>query len=1075
MRKSLRLLFGLALVMFLLPQISQAQERTVTGTIVSEENKDPLAGVTVRVKGTKRITQTDANGKFSIKVNPGETLQFSYVGFVTAEVKPGDRESVGISLKTADNMMGEVVVTAMDIKRNPRELGYSVQKVGGSEIQETQRENFLNSLQGRVAGLTLDQTSGVAGASSSVVLRGFNSLSLSNQPLYVVDGVIIDNQTINETSSGGQGIGLASDRPNRNNDYQNRIADINPNDIETITVLKGPEATALYGSQASSGAIVITTKRPKTTKLSVQYDNSFRFQRVIRWPDVLDAYSNGVNDLPSNVFSYFGPAYAPGTQLFDNKKQFFRTGFAQTHNLGVDFGFKKSLFRLSASFFDQKGVVPNNDFRRINVRLSNTTKLWKDKLEIIPSVAYIKSENNKVLRSAGGYLLSLLVWPNTNDIRNYEDVSTGDKLDLFSGLSANGEYDNPLFNVRKNRSYDETDRKTATLGINISPFKWLSLSGRFGYDTYDMFGYQFYHPQSFYVSAGSGGTLDNYWRQYEGYNHTITATFKKRFGKNWNVRLMGGTMWQDYETRMFAVYGTNIVDNVNTTDGKMYLAPRDADGNPTGPAVVISDRDLNNRLGNYMDTNVTRPITRLRLLRNAFGEYNKNILRQVAYFGEFAVSFKNYVFLNYTHRFEEASTLPAQNRKYNYPGGSLSIIMSDMIPSLKKGSIISYWKLRTSLAGTARLNTPYSTQSVFVNNFASGGGFSYGFFNNSPDLGPERQSTYELGTEFRLFNSRLNLDVTYYNTKNKGQIIQNFRLSYGTGFVLNTQNAASTRNQGVEIAFDYDILKRKALTWNMRFNFNRMWNKVIGMPRNVAEYYIADTWLYGNARGGLVLGGPTTSITAIGYRRNASGQILINPLSGLPVATPAFIVVGDRNPDFTLGWQNTFRWKNWKLNFLWDLKIGGDIYNGTNRFLTTVGKSNLTADRYQPRVINGVLFNGLENSATPTINTIAVIPAFNNQYYTTMPEEAFIEKDVNWFRLRDVTLSYTFPKNFINSFKSLSAFITGNDLILLTNYSGADPAVNGNTAGSLGVGAFGFDYGTLPSPLQVNFGLRASF
>ncbi|MBM3416812.1 MAG: SusC/RagA family TonB-linked outer membrane protein [Bacteroidetes bacterium] len=1075
MRKILRLFFGLALVMFLLPHLAQAQERTVTGTIVSEDNKTPLVGVTVRVKGTKRITQTDANGKFSIKMNPGETLQFSYVGYVTAEAKPGEGETVGISLKTADNMMGEVVVTAMDIKRNPRELGYSVQKVSGTEIQETQRENFLNSLQGRVAGLTLDQTSGVAGASSSIVLRGFNSLSLSNQPLYVVDGVILDNQSLNETSSGGQGIGLASDRPNRNNDYQNRIADINPNDIETITVLKGPEATALYGSQASSGAIVITTKRPKTTKLSVQYDNSFRFQRVTRWPEVLDAYANGVNNVASNVFSYYGPAYAPGTQLFDNKKQFFRTGFAQTHNLGVDFGFKKSLFRFSASYFDQKGVVPNNDFRRINLRLSNTTKLWNDKLEIIPSVAYIKSENNKVLRSAGGYLLSLLIWPNTNDIRNYEDASTGDKLDLFSGLSANGEYDNPLFNVRKNRSYDETDRKTASLGININPFKWLSISGRFGYDTYDMFGYQFYHPQSFYVTAGSGGTLDNYWRQYEGYNHTITATFKKTFGKHWNFRLMGGTMWQDYETRMFASYGTNIVDNVNTTDGKMYRAPRDANGNPTGPAVVVSDRDLNNLLGNYMDTTVTRPITRLRLLRNRFGEYNLNILRQAAYFGEFAVSFKNFVFLNYTHRFEEASTLPAQNRKYNYPGGSLSIIMSDMIPSLKKGGVLGYWKLRTSLAGTARLNTPYSTQSVFVNNFASGGGFSYGFFNNSLDLGPERQSTYELGTEFRLFNSRLNLDITYYNTKNKGQIIQNFRLSYGTGFVLNTQNAASTRNQGIEIAVDYDILKGKALAWNMRFNFNKMWNKVIGMPRNVAEYYIADTWLYGNARGGLVLGGPTTSITAIAYRRNDKGQILINPLSGLPVSTPAFIVVGDRNPDFTVGWMNTFRWKNWKLNFLLDLKAGGDIFNGTNRFLTNVGKSKLTADRYQPRVISGVLFNGLENSGTPTANTIAVIPAFNNQYYTTMPEEAFIEKNVNWFRLRDVTLSYTFPKNFIKSFKSLSAFITGNDLILLTNYSGADPAVNGNTAGSLGVGAFGFDYGTLPSPLQVNLGLRASF
>lgn len=321
----------------------------------------------------------------------------------------------------------------------------------------------------------------------------------------------------------------------------------------------------------------------------------------------------------------------------------------------------------------------------------------------------------------------------------------------------------------------------------------------------------------------------------------------------------------------------------------------------------------------------------------------------------------------------------------------------------------------------------------------------------------------------------MNLDFTYYNTLNKGQIIQNFRLSYGTGYVLNTQNAASTRNKGIEIAMDYDLLKKSDLNWNMRFNFNKMYNKVVDMPRNVAEYYIADTWLYGNARGGLVLNGPTTSITAFGYARNNQGQILINPANGLPVGNGVFTVQGDRNPDFTLGWNNTVRWKNWRFSMLWDLKVGGDIFNGTNMFLTRTGKSKRTEDRYVPRVIQGVLNDGLQNSATPTQNTIVVIPAYNDQYYTTMPEEEFIEKDVNWFRLRDLTINYTFSKNFIRSFKSLSLFVTANDLILLTNYSGADPAVNGNTAGSSGVGGFGFDYGTLPSPIQVNFGIKASF
>lgn len=1060
MRKIKRLLMAWLCILISISAI--AQEQTVSGVIRDAADNSPLPGVSVRIKGTRTGTTTSSNGSYSIKAKKGQVLVFTFVGFKTTELTVGDNTSVNINLtESADKQeLSEVVVTAMDIKRNPRSLGYSVQKIDGTEIQETQRENFLNSLGGRVAGLTMDPTSGVAGASTSIVLRGYNSLSLSNQPLYVVDGIIIDNSTINETSGGGQDIGLASDRPNRNNDYQNRAADINPSDIETITILKGPEATALYGSQASSGAIIITTKKAKSNKLALQYDNSFRFQRVTRWPETIDFYKNGSNGVESNVFTYFGPDYDAGTPLYDNLNAFFRTGSAQTHNIGADFGFKESKFRVSGSFFDQKGVVPQNDFRKYSFRISNTTKFWKGKIEVTPSYNYIRSENNKVLRSAGGYLISLLSWPTTDNIKKFEDPN-GDKAGLFS-TNANLEIDNPLFNVYKNRSFDLTTRHILSLGVNINPFEWLSLAGRFGYDTYKTDGYQFYHPQSYYLSRATGGTLDNYWRKYYGYNHTITATARKKIGNDFEMKLMVGTMWQDYETQMYAIYGTNIVDSVGG-NGKMYKG-----SNP------ITDNDLKGIVGDYMDSSITRVNTRQRLLRNNFGEYNLNILRQNAYFGEFSVSYRNYIFLSYTHRFERASTLPLKNRDYNYPGGSLSIIMSDIFPTLKKGTTLSYWKLRTSLAGTARLNPPYSTQSVFVNNFASGGGFSYGFFNNNSELAPEKQQTYEAGTEFRLFKSRLSVDATYYNTLNKGQIINAFRLSYGTGFILNTQNAASTRNQGVEVALTYDVIKKTNFSWNTRMNFNKMWNKVIDMPKNVAEYYIADTWLTGNARGGLTYGGPTTTITSYGYARNNNGDILINPLSGLPVVDATFKVRGDRNPDFTLGWLNNFKWKSFSLNMLFDIKVGGDIFNGTEMYLTRIGRSKRTIDRYNPRVIKGVLNDGKQNSATPTANTIAVIPAYFQTYYTAMPEEEFIEKGVNWFRLRDITLAYSFKPGIIKGFKSLSAFITFNDLILITNYSGADPQVNGNTSGSRGVGAFGFDYGTLPNPMNVNFGFRLS-
>lgn len=1022
-----------------------AQDLTITGTVVDLDKGTPVESVSIRVQGKTTATKTDAKGNFRISAAKGQILLISSVGYENQRVTVQGSQNIQIKLKSDIADLDDVVVVAMDQKRKPRELGYSTQSVKGAEIQESQRDNFINSLQGRVAGLTVNPTSGTVGASSQIVLRGFNSLSLSNQPLFVVDGVIMDNSSVDENSDGGRGVGLASDRPNRNTDYTNRMADLNPNDIENVTVLKGPEATALYGSQASSGAIVITTKRAKSNKLAIQYDNSIRIQKLTRFTPTIDVFQPGLNNVPGFNFAYFGPQYPQGTVLYDNVNAFFKTALSQTHNIGADFGVKQSIFRFSATYQKQDGVVPNNDQERINLSLRNTTKIGKY-IEITPSIAYTRTNTNKVLRGGGGYMLSLFQFPNTFDIKNASDGG-GNKIPLLA-QNVGADVDNPLWNTQNNKGRDQTDRIFTTLGININPTPWLSIMGRFGYDYYTTIGSQNFHPQSLnaFVSTALRGSQDNFWRTYKGYNHTINATAKKQFGK-FSTRVMAGTMWQDYRTEMFAITGNNIADPSRT------------------------------------DSNNTDPNTRIRLLRNNYGLPNLALVRQIAFFGEVAVSYDNKLFLNYTHRFESASTLPAQNRKYNYPGVSLSAIMSDILPEVKKGGIINYWKLRASLASTARLNSPYSTQSVFVNNFASSviPAYSYGFTNNNADLRPERQSTYEIGTEFKLLKNKLSIEATYYNTLTKDQIIENMRLSYGTGFVLNTQNAASTRNEGVEIALDYQAIQKKDFGWNVRLNFNRMWNSVVAFPANVSEFYIADTWLYGNARASVLgIGSPTTGISSWGYARNNAGQILINPSTGLPFTDGVFKLRGDRNPAFTLGISNSLRYKNWRLSMLWDLKVGGDIFNGNNMFLTGIGRSPLTLDRYTPRVISGVLNDGFANTATPTINTIAVVPAYNSNYYLAnqMPEEAFIEHNVNWLRLRDITIAYTLPPKAIrrvNGLKSASVFITGNDLFLITNYSGADPQVTGNTAATRGVGSFGFDYGTLPTPISVNFGIRVGF
>ncbi len=1045
-----RLLF----LLFAIGPVLAFAQTTVNGRVLSDLG-GAIEGASVTISGSSDGTKTDGNGNFSLRANNGQTLVISSVGYVQQRILVRDGNFINVKLVAVNKTLDEVVV-AMDIKRNPRELGYSVQTVKGSDIKETQRENFVNALQGRVAGLNVTSTSGAAGASAGIVLRGYNTISGTNQPLFVVDGILIDNQTFNSNSQSGSGIGLASDGNNRNNDNTNRIADLNPSDIESVTVLKGPEATALYGSQASSGAIVITTKKARGTnnKILVNYDNAFRFQKVYRFAEINNEFGPGNANIPTALpalgsFTSFGPRWAPGTKLYDNLHHFFETGFSQTHNLSLEYGTENVSFRASGQVFDQTGVVPNNTYKKYNFKLANTTKIGKY-VKLTPTVAFVNADNLRPLKSSnstlgrGGYLVELYQWPANNDVRNFE-TAKGDKLTLFNP-NVNSDFDNPFWSAKNNRSGDVINRVISTMGIDIDPFKWLAIAGRFGYDAYKNDGYVFTHPQSYLLTTAIGGSLDNYYRKYKGYNHTITATFKKTFG-DFNTRLMLGTVWQDFRTSQYAIYGTNLKDSVST------------------------------------DSSNTTENTRRRLQRNVFGLPNENVFKELANFGELSVGFKNYAFLTYSHRFESASPIPAANRNYNYPGVSLSVIASDLFPEIKKGNVVNYLKIRTSLASTARINSPYSNQRFFVNNFSSSPlpvTYTYGFTKPNPFLEPETQKTYEIGTEMRMFNNSITLEAAYYNTLCSNQIVEGFRASYATGAILNTQNAGSLRNQGVEITLNTTPIKKADFDWSVNFNFSHMWSKVLTLPNPIGQfndYYNSDTYI-SNVRGGLVRNNPVPTLTGSKYTRNDAGQILIDPLSGLPRVTLGNVIIADRTPDFNLGTLNTFHYKTLTLSFLWDLKVGGDIYNGTDQLLTSLGKSQRTANREQALVIEGVLDDGKANTATPTRNTIAVQPVYQNAYYTNLPDEEFIQKDVNWLRLRDLTLSYQLPQKIykgLKGLKTLSVFATGSDLILITNYYGADPAVNGNNPGTGGVGGYGMDLGSVSTPRGLNFGLRASF
>ena len=388
-------------------------------------------------------------------------------------------------------------------------------------------------------------------------------------------------------------------------------------------------------------------------------------------------------------------------------------------------------------------------------------------------------------------------------------------------------------------------------------------------------------------------------------------------------------------------------------------------------------------------------------------------------------------------------------------------------------------KLRIGYAAVGKDARPYAYSPALESKTTSYGGYGYGFWGPNLKLKPEFKRSVEGGVELSFFNGRLGLDATAYRAVTKDQIVNDIRGPYATGFILFNLNGAATRSRGLELTVRGTPVSRPSFSWDMTLNWNSAGAIVTHLPNGIPESYVSDTWLYGNVRNGTQVGLSTMSLTGFFYLRNNRGQLLIDPATGLPIRSSAvsanFVDGGyDRQPDFTIGVGNTFRYKRLSLDFLLDIRKGGDIFNATEHYLTTRGLSTETLDRDQPRVIDGVLRDGKENSANPTPNNIVFVPSVQTQYYTNMSEELFIEKDINWLRLRDITVRYEIPGTFLKA-RTASVFLTGTDLFIITNYTGLDPIVNGNTAAVGGSGAVGIDFGNFPMPRGVNFGISVGF
>ena len=1025
MKRKLLLLLGGAFLFF---ANVYGQQKTITGKVTSSDDGQTIPGASIRMKGTSTVTQTNSGGSYAIQAKSGDVLIFSFIGLVSQEKTVGSSNVLNVSLNPDAKTLNEVVVTtAYGIKRNPKSLGYSAPKVSGDEVSNTQRESFFNGLQGRVPGLSVNPTSGDPGASAQIVLRGFVSISGDNSPLMVIDGLPIDNSIVNQNDMVNNGV-------NRDSDYSNRAVDINPADIESYTILKGPEATALYGNLGASGAIVITTKKAKSGKGSISYNNSFRIEKQINFPEIQLKYNQGLNGIyDPTTSSYLGPAYIADQPVYDNLREFFQTGFAQKHNLAFEGGSDKYTYRWSNEYTDNIGTIPTSQFTRFSTRLTGTAQI-NPILNLTTTLNYINTYNKKVSKGASGYLMSLLRFPSRYDINDWQDVLGNRKLHVGSIYS---EFDNPLWEVNKNLKDDRTNRILANSNLQLKPTKWLTVNGTLGADVSTTSGISVYHAQS-YSGSGSagtptGGSIVTYDRITRVLNGSLTASAIHKFGRFNNTYVIGGTFADNN-------YTTNSQSGQKMYDPNFY--------------------SINNTL-----------LTTQRA-RTAVNRY-----RNIGAFAQAILGYEEILFLTLSGRVDGASRLMPNTPYFAYPAASLAFNFSDLDFFKEKFPVLSSGKLRTSAAFTGKEPwKQYATKSNLENANSTGGGFAYALQGGNAELKAETSKNIETGIEMQFFKNRLGVDFTIYQLRSSDQIILP-RTSYGTGFALRMMNGGEVENKGIEVQLTGTPIQSSEFNWDVTFNYTQNKGTVISISEELPELYDSDTWVLGGVRSTVFPGGSTGTIGGYKLDRNINGDVVINPATGLPLrSSEKYSIIGDRTPKFTLGMVNNLRYKGFNLSFLWDLRIGGDVLNGTEYRNYLQGLSTKTLDREEPRVIKGVLKDGLENTANPTPNAIAVTPYYNSNYYTSsVAAEMFIEKNIKTLRLRDITLGYDFSKDFLKKIRfiqSLGVFTTLTDVVLISNYSGMDPESNQNTPGLGGIGGFGFDLGNMGRPFGMNFGLR---
>jgi ferric enterobactin receptor len=1050
-----------ALLVLLLLQLSQttlAQERIITGTVISQDDT-PIPGASVLIKGKTTGTQTDANGKFRISAIPRDVLEVSAVGFTTREIKVGNGSTISVSLERGNGQLQEVVVTALGIKKEQRSLGYSVTQLNANELMKNKNTNVINSLAGKVPGVNVTQFSGAPGAGATITLRGGTSTSegRQNQPLFVVDGIIYDNSTTVTGNTGTDGLSRS------NTTYSDRVMDINPEDIESLSVLKGAAAAALYGSRAADGVVLITTKKGAEGRVVVDFNSKISTSWADKLPEVQTEFgpgiysSNGVLNTSgvltaTNQYSSWGPKIPADSTIYDNIRNFFQHGVIYDNNVNVSGGSKNGSFYLSGSNFKQTGIVPGTGYDKTTFRFNGEQKYGS--LTLNANVAYSVANTDRTLTTAGlygsgvGSMQALYGWPTTYNIKNYINPD-GTQHRMYAGTVAlEDDIDNPYWIINKDNLTSKTNRFTGGINGNMKITNWWDITGRLGYDQYTTNDYTYIAPGSALAPLYQNGRLSKDMVNYTYITTTVMSNFHKSFG-DFDTHLLLGTTSEDFNT-----------DNQNHW-GYAFNTPG-----------TISFNNMQNTNKFFTDATTRR--------------------RLVGAYGEVGASYKDLVYLTATGRNDWSSTLPIVNRSYFYPSVSGSFIFSQL---LHPSNILSFGKLRASWARVGKDANAYATNTYENAPISIGSFIGVGnqYYSGNPTLIPEIQSSWEVGGEFRFLNDRIGLDYTYYHNETKNQIGQP-RLAQSGGFIFSTLNSGSVINNGMEIALTGKVVSQRNFSWNATLNFSYNKGRLGAFIPGVAYFYPTDAQFGTIKAASIPNGGYFAGMTGQSYLRQSdangkempNGPYQIDPTTGLYKLDPAVLVVGNREPDYIGGFENTLRYKRLTLSFLLDIRIGGDVFNGTEYALVVNGLSKKTLlNNRQSVTLTGV------NSATGTDTTItynadqsykigSTTYAGTNMIYRYWQNYAansynFITS-VNWLKLRSVSLVYDFSDILKNQkvIKGLTATVVGTNLFTWTNYKGMDPEVSaaGGTGGS---GSTGIDYLGVPAVASFTFGVNIKF